>query len=153
MQLLNYVPQDGIIIDFPATSKKKLFEKLSDRAGSITGISSRSIFDALMQREKLGSTGVGGGIAIPHAVLSELEQSIILIGLLREGISFDAIDEKQVRIVVAIFGSKHANCDHLKLLSTAAKLLSSHLVRHQLLIAQNPADVRKCFHQDQASAA
>ena len=72
MPLLGHLPADGMMIGVSATSKKQLLEHISAHAGSLTEVPARAIFDALVQRERLGSTAIGGGIAIPHAVFAGL---------------------------------------------------------------------------------
>ena len=87
--------------------------------GSLTGVPARAIFGALIQRERLGSTAIGGGMAIPHAVFAGLTQSVVIITTLETAVDFDAHDKKPVDIILTILGPDQADCDHLKLVSAA----------------------------------
>ena len=97
MPLLDYLPADGVMIGVSATSKKQLLEHISAHAGSLTGVPARAIFDALIQRERLGSTAIGGGMAIPHAVFAGLTPSVVIITTLERSVAFDAHDKKTGR--------------------------------------------------------
>ena len=132
MPLLDHLPTDGMMIGLSVNSKKQLLEHISAHAGSLTKVPARAVFDALIKRERLGSTGIGGGMAIPHAVFAELMQSVVIITTLETAVAFDARDKKPVDIVCTILGPDQADCDHLKLVSAAAKYLA------------NGASVRRC---------
>ena len=94
MPLLDHLPADGVMIGVSTTSKKQLLEHISAHAGSLTGVPARAIFDALIQRERLGSTAIGGGIAIPHAVFSGLTQSVVIISTPEKAVACDVHDKK-----------------------------------------------------------
>ena len=97
MPLLDHLPADGVMISVSATSKKHLLEQISVHAGSLTGVPARAIFDALIRRERLGSTAIGGGMAIPHAVFAGLTQNVVIITTLERTVAFDANDKKTGR--------------------------------------------------------
>ena len=137
----------------PATSKKQVIEDISDHASSMLGLRGRSIFDALMLRERLGSTGIGGGVAIPHAVFSELIQSSVIITLLDKAIEFDAYDKNPVDIILTIIGSDKAECGHSKLVSTASKQLGNNALCTLLRCAETPEDIKHFLGTNQATAA
>jgi len=153
MPLLDYLSADGVMIGMSATSKKQLIEKIADHAAALTGLSARAIFDALIQRERLGSTGIGGGIALPHAVFAEMPKSIVLVTILDKPVDFDARDKKPVDVICTILGPEQADCDHLKLLSKAAKILVDQGVCGALRSATTAAQIQQCFGQPQATAA
>lgn len=153
MPLFDNMPDDGIMLAVSATSKKHLIEQIAAHAETLTGVMSRDIFDALMQRERLGSTGIGHGSAIPHAVLTNLTHSIVIMTILAEPVSFDARDKKPVDIVCTILGPERADCDHLKLLSTAAKLLDNITICQSLRSATTAAGVKQCCDHQHATAA
>ena len=153
MPLLDHLPADGIMIDLSVNSKKQLLEHISAHAGSLTKMPTRAVFDALTQRERLGSTAIGGGMAIPHAVFAELKQSVVIITTLETAVAFDAHDKKPVDIICTILGPNQADCDHLKLVSAAAKYLANGAVCQALRSAKTASDVRRCFDQHNANAA
>ena len=153
MPLLDHLLADRMMIDLSVNSKKQLLERISAHAGSLTKMPARAIFDALTQRERLGSTAIGGGMAIPHAVFAELTQSVVIITTLETAVAFDAHDKKPVDIICTILGPDQADCDHLKLVSAAAKHLANGAVRQALRRAKTVSDVRRCFDQHDATAA
>ena len=153
MPLLDYLPTDGVMIGLSTTSKKQLIENIAEHAGSLTGLPTRAVFDALMQRERLGSTDIGGGTAIPHAVFADLAQSVVIISILEKPINFDSNDKKPVDIIFTILGQDQADCDHLKLVSTASKRLADDSFRDGLRGAKTASDVRRCLQPSQATAA
>ena len=153
MPLLHFLPTDGVMIDLSASSKKQLIENIAEHAGSLTGLSARAVFDALMQRERLGSTAIGGGTAIPHAVFADLARSVVIISILEKPVDFDSYDKKPVDIICTILGPDQADCDHLKLVSTAAKRLADESLRDGLRGARTASDVRRCLQPSQATAA
>ena len=153
MPLLDYLPTDGVMIGLSTTSKKQLIENIAEHAGSLTGLPTRAVFDALMQRERLGSTDIGGGTAIPHAVFADLAQSVVIISILEKPINFDSNDKKPVDIIFTILGQDQADCDHLKLVSTASKRLADDSFCDGLRGAKTANDVRRCLQPSQATAA
>ena len=153
MSLLDHLLTDGITIGLSVNSKKQLFEQISAHAGSLTKVPARAVFDALIKRERLGSTGIGGGMAIPHAVFAELTQSVVIITTLETAVAFDAHDKKPVDIVCTILGPGQADCDHLKLVSAAAKHLATGATYQALRDAMTVSDIRRCFDQHHNTAA
>ena len=153
MPILNHLPADGMMIDLSVNSKKQLLEHISACAGKLTKIPTRIVFDALTNRERLGSTAIGGGLAIPHAVFAELTQSVVIITTLETGVAFHAYDKKPVDVICTILGPGQADRDHLKLLSAAAKHLANGDVYQALRRAKTASDVRRCFDQHNVSAA
>ena len=153
MPLLDHLPTDGMMIGLSVNSKKQLLEHISAHAGSLTKVTARVVFDALIKRERLGSTAIGGGMAIPHAVFAELTQSVVIITTLERAVAFDAHDKKPVDIVCTILGPGQADCDHLKLVSAAAKHLANGAVCQALRNAKTASDIRQCFDQHHATAA
>ena len=153
MPFLDHVPTDGVMIGLSVNSKKQLFEKISAHAGLLTKMPARVVFDALIKRERLGSTGIGGGTAIPHAVFAELTHSLVLIATIETAVAFDAHDKKPVDIILTILGPDQADCDHLKLVSAAAKLLTNAAICLALRSAKTASEIRRCFYQSHVTAA
>ena len=153
MPLLDHLPPDGLMIGVSATSKKQLLEHISANAGSLTGVSARAIFDALIQSERLGSTAIGGCMAISHAVFAGLTQSVVIITTLERAVAFDAHDKKPVDIICTILGPDQAACDHLKLVSIVTKYLADGTICEAIRSAKSASDIRHCFDQHHASVA
>ena len=123
MDLGNLISRDGILPLLKAKSKKQVLEELSLQASELTGLDKRDVFDTLLQRERLGSTGVGHGIAIPHGKISGLKQIIGLFARLDDPIDFDAIDDLPVDLVFVLLAPESAGADHLKALARISRLL------------------------------
>ena len=114
-------------------SKKKVLELISDlMAAQYPTLSSQAIFESLIAREKMGSTGIGNGIAIPHGRLTDIEQPIAILIKCEEGIEFDAIDKKPVDILFALLVPSDQCQQHLSTLSTMAEKLSDKLILKRL---------------------
>jgi PTS system nitrogen regulatory IIA component len=123
MEITDLVTIDGVIPHLRATSKKQALQELSRRAADITGIHERTIFDVLMERERLGTTGVGNGIAIPHGKLPNLKRLYGLFARLERPIDFQAIDEQPVDLLFLLLAPESAGADHLKALARVSRLL------------------------------
>jgi PTS system nitrogen regulatory IIA component len=112
-----------VIPSLRAKSKKQLLQDLSARASRLTGIEERDIFDVLWQRERLGSTGLGQGVAIPHGKLAALKSIVGLFARLAEPIDFDSVDGAPVDVVFLLLAPEGAGADHLKALARISRLL------------------------------
>jgi nitrogen PTS system EIIA component len=123
MPLTDLVTPNAIIPALKVNGKKQAIQELSGRAARLTGQNERLIFETLMQREKLGSTGVGNGIAIPHGKLAKLEKLVGLFARLERAIDFEALDGQPVDLIFLLLAPETAGADHLKALARVARLL------------------------------
>jgi PTS system nitrogen regulatory IIA component len=123
MPLTDLVAQQGVIAALKVNNKKQALQELAARAAELTGLTEREIFDVLMQRERLGSTGIGNGIAIPHGKLAKLERLFGLFARLDRPIDFEALDGQPVDLVFLLLAPETAGADHLKALARIARLL------------------------------
>ncbi len=123
MDLSDLITPYGVIPSLKVVNKKQVLQILSDRAAELTNLNSVDIYNALIQRERLGSTGVGSGIAIPHGKLPNLRQSVGIFARLDEAVDFDSIDEEPVDIVMLLLAPESAGADHLKALARVSRLL------------------------------
>jgi PTS system nitrogen regulatory IIA component len=124
IQFLNSpLSSQGILADVRSGDKKALLTQLAARAGKLTGVHERIVFDAVMQREKLGSTGVGKGIAIPHARLKGCPRVVGLFAQLHAPIEFDALDGQPVDLVFMLLSPEGAGADHLQALAEISRTL------------------------------
>ena len=123
MPLTDLVTPNAIIPALKVNGKKQAIQELSSRAAKLTGQNERLIFETLMQREKLGSTGVGNGIAIPHGKLPNLEKLVGLFARLDRAIDFEALDGQPVDLIFLLLAPEAAGADHLKALARVARLL------------------------------
>ncbi|MFB3134302.1 MAG: PTS sugar transporter subunit IIA, partial [Rhodospirillales bacterium] len=106
-----------------ASSKKQALQDLARRAADITGLHERAIFDVLMERERLGTTGVGNGIAIPHGKMANLDRLYGLFARLEHSVDFQSIDEQPVDLIFLLLAPESAGADHLKALARVSRLL------------------------------
>ena len=123
MEIVNLLSPDSIIPDLHATSKKQSLQELAKHAAALTALNERMIFDVLLERERLGTTGVGNGIAIPHGKLPGIEQLYGMFARLETPIDFDSIDEQPVDLIFMLLAPENAGADHLKALARVSRLL------------------------------
>ncbi len=123
MDLSDLITPYGVISSLKASNKKQALQELAARAAKLTGIDEREIFNTLLQRERLGSTGVGNGIAIPHGKMKELKSIVGLFARLEEPIDFESIDEEPVDLVFLLLAPENAGADHLKALARISRLM------------------------------
>ncbi len=114
---------DAVQFRLKATNKKHLLQRLSETFAEATGLEARDIFDRLTEREKLGSTGMGMGISIPHARMENLDRVYTIFATLETGVDFESIDEQPVDLVFALLAPQEAGADHLQALAKASRLL------------------------------
>ena len=123
MEVNDLLVLEGVTADLKATSKKQALQDLARRAADVSGLHERAVFDVLMERERLGTTGVGNGIAIPHGKLPNLDRLYGLFARLNQPIDFQAIDERPVDLVFVLLAPEGAGADHLKALARISRLL------------------------------
>ncbi len=123
MELADLITPAGVIPALRVTSKKQALQELAKRAAELTGQPERVIFDVLIERERLGTTGVGHGIAIPHGKLPSLDRLYCLFARLETPIDFDSIDEQPVDLICLLLAPEAAGADHLKALARVSRLL------------------------------
>ncbi|GAA0780153.1 PTS IIA-like nitrogen-regulatory protein PtsN [Roseibium denhamense] len=128
MDLSDLLGKDAVIACLKAKSKKQAIQELSGKAAELTGLSEREIFDTLLQRERLGSTGVGHGIAIPHGKLTRLDKLVGVFAKLDKPVDFDSLDDQPVDVVFLLLAPEGAGADHLKALARIARQLRDNTV-------------------------
>jgi len=137
MEMNELVQQGAVVAALKAGSKKQVLQELSVRAAKLTGLHERQIFDVLLERERLGTTGVGRGIAIPHGKLKELEQLQGIFAKLEKPIDFDAIDDEPVDLIFLLLAPESAGADHLKALAKVSRLLRDETMCAKLRSSEN----------------
>jgi PTS system nitrogen regulatory IIA component len=123
MEIADLINPDAVIPNLRATSKKQALQDLARRAAEITGLHERAVFEVLLERERLGTTGVGNGIAIPHGKLPSLERLHGVFARLERPINFESIDEQPVDLIFLLLAPESAGADHLKALARVSRLL------------------------------
>lgn len=142
MTVEDFLAVDGVVADLKATSKKHLLNELSQLASEATGVDARTIFDSILERERLGSTGVGGGVAIPHARLDGLNAITGIFARLENPVEFDAIDDQPTDLVFLLLAPHDAGADHLKALARISRVLRKPDMRERLRKAPNADAIR-----------
>jgi len=132
MEINDLITIECVVPGLKVTSKKQALQELSKRAGEITGEHERVIFDVLMERERLGTTGVGHGIAIPHGKLANLDRLYGIFARLDQPIDFNAIDDNPVDLIFLLLAPETAGADHLKALARVSRLLRDNQVCEKL---------------------
>ncbi|WP_193173391.1 PTS IIA-like nitrogen regulatory protein PtsN [Nisaea nitritireducens] len=123
MEVADILIPEGVLPHLKVTSKKQALQELSRRAADVTGLEQREIFDVLLERERLGTTGMGNGIAIPHGKLPSLDRLYAVFARADRAVEFDAIDDKPVDIIFLLLAPESAGADHLKALARVSRLL------------------------------
>jgi PTS system nitrogen regulatory IIA component len=141
MDLGDLLAKDAIIASLKPKNKKQALQQLSDRAAELTGLPAREILDTLLQREALGSTGLGRGIAIPHVKLKALDRIMCVFARLDQPIDFDSLDGEPVDIVFLLLAPEHASGDHLKALARISRLLRNPSTLERLRAARDKAAI------------
>ena len=123
MTLTDLVAPNAIVPALKVNNKKQAIQELAARAAELTGQNERAILEILLQREKLGSTAVGNGVAIPHGKLPKLGRLFGLFARLERPIDFEALDSQPVDLIFLLLAPEAAGADHLKALARVARLL------------------------------
>ena len=142
MDLCNLLAADGIIAPLKATSKKHALQELATIAAERTGLDQREIFNTLLQRERLGSTGLGRGIAVPHVKLAGMRQILCLFARLEEAVDYESHDNEPVDLMFLLLAPDHASGDHLKALASISRVVREPSVLDALRGAPDVASLR-----------
>jgi len=153
MLLTDLVGPNAIIPALRVNSKKQLLQELAAKAAELCGQGERTILETLQQRERLGSTGVGDGVAIPHGKLPKLTKLFGLFARLERGVDFEALDSQPVDLVFLLLAPEAAGADHLKALARVARLLREPDVVRKLRDSRDAEALYAVLAMPSASAA
>jgi len=153
MPLNDLVASNAILPALKVNNKKQVLHELAARAAVLTGQNERAIFDILMQREKLGSTAVGNGIAIPHGKMANLTRLFGLFARLDRPVDFEALDGQPVDLVFLLLAPEGAGADHLKALARVARLLLDPAIAHKLRASHDAEALYAVLTMPSATAA
>lgn len=153
MDLGDLISQKGVIATLSANSKKQVLQTLSAHAAQLTGLPERDIFDTLLQRERLGSTGVGRGVAIPHGKLAALNGIAGLFARLEQPVDFDSVDGEPVDLVFTLLAPESAGADHLKALARISRLLRNPAMIEKLRASHDAETLHTLLTRSAASHA
>jgi PTS system nitrogen regulatory IIA component len=153
MTLTDLIAANAVVPALKVNSKKQAIQELAARAAALTGQNERAILEILLQREKLGSTGVGNGIAIPHGKLPKLGGLFGLFARLDRPIDFEALDGQAVDLIFLLLAPEAAGADHLKALARVARLLRDPEVARRLRDSRDADAIYAVLSMPPASSA
>ena len=138
MQISDILSPSAVRTMTQSTSKKRLFQEIAEQARAIYGVDAAQTLDALQERESLGPTGVGHGVALPHARLHGLDRVVGLFLRLEKPLDFDAVDRQPVDLIFALLAPKNSGVDHLKALALVSRTLRDQELRNKLRANEDP---------------
>jgi PTS system nitrogen regulatory IIA component len=141
MKLTDFISENTIITDLTSTDKKSVLEELSLPVSTITKIEHKDLVRVLIERENLGSTGIGNGIGIPHGKLKNLKTLVLGLGVSRKGVNFDAMDGKPVYLFFLLLTPDNSTDLHLKLLARISKILKNEIFKEKIVHASRPEEI------------
>lgn len=133
-----------------ASSKKRLMHELGDIAHAVYGVDAQAAIDALLERESLGPTGVGHGVALPHARLDDIDRVVGVLVLLEKPISFNAVDRQPVDLAFALFAPRESGVEHLKALALVSRTLRDAQLCAKLRANPDPATLYTILTESQS---
>lgn len=141
MKILDVLHRDAILTDISSREKIELIKELAAPIARIIGVSFPELVHVLMERERLGSTGIGMGIAIPHGKLKSLDNLVMGFGLSRKGVDYDSLDGRPAHLFFMLITPEKSTGLHLKALARIARMLKNEPFKEKLLRAQTPDDI------------
>jgi PTS system nitrogen regulatory IIA component len=148
MKILEVLQKEAILADLKAQDKKGILEELVAPVSDITGISQQDLVRVLMDRESLGSTGIGGGVGIPHGKMKELDSLVLGFGLSRKGVDFESMDSRPTHIFFLLVTPENSTGLHLKLLARISKILKHDPFRERLLNAADNDEIYSIIQEE-----
>jgi nitrogen PTS system EIIA component len=153
MTIASLLSANAVVTSLKANSKKALLNDICAQAAGLTGLAERELFEILLQRERLGSTGVGDGIAIPHGRVPGLDNMFGMLVRTDRPVDFEALDGQPVDILFVLLAPDHAGADHLKALAKVARLLRDRDVLGRIRSAHDAAAIYGIVTETTAKAA
>ena len=141
MKICDVLDRNSILADLKARNKKGILEELVVPVAEIAGVSQKDLTKVLMERERLGSTGIGGGIGIPHGKMKNLESLVLGFGLSRKGVDFESLDGQPTHIFFLLVTPENSTGLHLKLLARISRILKNDPFKSRLLEAADSDEI------------
>ena len=141
MKILDVLTKDAIMPHLTARDKKGVLEQLVAPLAARTKTTAKDLVRVLMERERLGSTGIGGGIGIPHGKLKDLDNLVLGVGLSRQGVDFESLDRRPTHIFFLLITPENSTGLHLKLLARISRILKNETFKEKLMAADDAEDV------------
>lgn len=141
MKILDVLDKTAIISHLESNDKKTIIEELSEPVAQLAGIKREDCVRVLLEREQLGSTGIGEGIGIPHGKMKSLDRLFLGFGLSKKGVDFDSVDGRPTHIFFLLITPENSTGLHLKLLARISKILKNHSFKEKLLNADSQDEI------------
>ena len=151
MDLSNVFTPDAVISNLRVSSKKQALQELAKHAAQDTGLTERVIFDVLLERERLGTTGVGRGIAIPHGKISGLDHLYGLLAKLDRPVPFESVDEQDVDLIFLLLAPESAGAEHLRALARISRIMRDRAVCELLRAGESPEELTQAITDNATS--
>ena len=148
MKILEVLDKEAILVDLKSDDKKGVLEELVTPAARIAGVNHEEVMRVLLEREQLGSTGIGGGIGIPHGKLKGLKSLVLGFGLSRKGVDFESIDGKPTHIFFLLVTPENSTGLHLKLLARISRILKDDLFKERLMQATDSVEILSIIKEE-----
>jgi len=143
MEICDLLSPESVVYTIRATSKKQVLQELASLAANVSGQNQRAIFDVLLERERLGTTGIGRGVAIPHGKLPSLDQLYGVFAKLEKPVDFEAVDNQKIDLVFLLIAPERAGADHLQALSKISRMFRDFEMCKKLRAADNHKTLHK----------
>lgn len=153
MDIGDLLAPKGVILRGGASSKRQALHAVAEAASHALGIEEGRVFEALMEREALGSTGLGSGVAVPHARLREIDRVTAVFVRLDAPVAYEAVDDRPVDLLFALFAPPKDGAEHLRALAAVSRALRSPELREQLRQARTVDAIKALFVKDKAATA
>jgi PTS system nitrogen regulatory IIA component len=150
MHIADLLAPNGVVLRGGASSKRQALHAVAEAAAQAMGVDQTRVFEALLEREALGSTGLGSGVAVPHARLKEIDRVSAVFVRLDSPVAYDAVDDRPVDLLFALFAPPKDGAEHLRALAAASRALRSAELREQLRQAHTADAIRALFVKDDA---
>ena len=148
MKILEFMPKEAILDDLKSQNKKGILEELVVPLADTSGLNPEDLVRVLMERERLGSTGIGGGIGIPHGKIRDLASLVLGFGLSRKGVDFESIDGEPTHIFFILITPEDSTGLHLKLLARISRILKNDHFKERLMNAADRDDIFDIIKQE-----
>jgi len=149
MKIIDVLPKEAILADLKAVDKKGVLEELAIPVANISGVNHEDLVKVLMERERLGSTGIGEGIGIPHGKVKDLDSLILGFGLSRKGVDFDSMDGLPAHIFFLLITPENSTGLHLKLLARISRILKNDPFKEKLLHANSRDEIHSIIKEEE----
>jgi nitrogen PTS system EIIA component len=148
MKILDVLKTEAILVDLKATDKKGVLDELVSPISSAAGLDPEELVRILMERERLGSTGIGGGIGIPHGKIKTLDNLVLGFGLSRKGVDFESMDGRPTHIFFLLITPENSTGLHLKLLARISRILKNDPFKEKLITAEDRDEIIRIIQDE-----